>query len=270
MSDIQNLKNLAEAFPTDLDWDSNTEPFFNGPSGESLGGGATGFYSVYGAPFKIDGDDYEYEGPTYVEACTADFAKFMVSARAGVLGLAADLERVTAEREALQQRLTTADQRIDDLETQLDCAQDHLGAAWDALHAEGIASPGTLSVAEGIAMLLQSKRTAADQRTEGLTELLNKALLAIKYTYQAGRDRIVDMGGDCDSVETMMNSDLTVQEIRTALKPAVEACEFPQSCTSRSDCDSGSIKLNDQRWECDSCDFLAPENDGGLDEGASE
>jgi len=36
------------------------------------------------------------------------------------------------------------------------------------------------------------------------------------------------------------------------------------------DCDAGSIKLNGQRWECDSCDFLAPENDGGLDEGASE
>lgn len=37
MTDYTELKRLAEAFPADLDWDSNTEPFFNGPSGESLG-----------------------------------------------------------------------------------------------------------------------------------------------------------------------------------------------------------------------------------------
>jgi len=84
---------------------------------------------------------------------------------------------------------------------------------------------------------LQLRLNAADQRCDDLTELLNKSLLAIKRTYQAGRDRIVDMGGDCDSVEYMMNSDLTVQEIRTALKAADEACQFPQSCTTRCDCD---------------------------------
>ena len=84
---------------------------------------------------------------------------------------------------------------------------------------------------------LQDRLTAADQRVDDLTDLLNKALLAIKRTYQAGRDRIVDMGGDCDGVEYMMNSDLTVQEIRTALKAADEACRSPQSCTTRCDCD---------------------------------
>lgn len=93
MSDHSELKRLAEAFPADLDFDSNTEPFFNGPSGESLGGGSTGFYSVYGKPFLIEGDDYEYDGPTYVEACNADFAKFMVAAREGVLALIAESER---------------------------------------------------------------------------------------------------------------------------------------------------------------------------------
>lgn len=93
MSDYSELKRLAEEFPADLDFDSNTEPFFNGPSGESLGGGSTGFYSVYGKPFLIEGDDYEYDGPTYVEACNADFAKFMVAAREGVLALIAENER---------------------------------------------------------------------------------------------------------------------------------------------------------------------------------
>ena len=29
MTDRTELKRLAEAFPADLDWDSNTEPFFN-------------------------------------------------------------------------------------------------------------------------------------------------------------------------------------------------------------------------------------------------
>lgn len=88
----EELKKLAEAFPADLDWDSNTEPFFNGPSGESLGGGATGFYSVYGKPFRLEGEDYDYDGPTYVESCNADFAKFMVAARDGVLALIAENE----------------------------------------------------------------------------------------------------------------------------------------------------------------------------------
>ena len=102
MSDHGELKRLAEAFPADLDFDSNTEPFFNGPSGESLGGGSTGFYSVYGKPFLIEGDDYEYDGPTYVEACNADFAKFMVAAREGVLALIAEVERLASDNTSLR------------------------------------------------------------------------------------------------------------------------------------------------------------------------
>lgn len=84
---------------------------------------------------------------------------------------------------------------------------------------------------------LQQRLNDGDQRIDDLTELLRKSLLAMKRIYGAGRDRIIDMGGDCDSVELMMNSDLTVQEIRTALKPADEVCQFPQSCTTRCDCD---------------------------------
>lgn len=101
MSDYSELKRLAEAFPADLDFDSNAEPFFNGPSGESLGGGSTGFYSVYGKPFLIGGDDYEYDGPTYVEACNVDFAKFMVAAREGVLELIAEVEALRKDKDRL-------------------------------------------------------------------------------------------------------------------------------------------------------------------------
>lgn len=105
MTDYTELKRLAEAFPVDLDWDGNTEPFFNGPSGESLGGGATGFYCVYGKPFRLEGDDYDYDGPTYVEACPADFAKFMVAAREGVLALIAENERLKTSRSATERDL---------------------------------------------------------------------------------------------------------------------------------------------------------------------
>ncbi|MGY2441386.1 hypothetical protein [Pseudomonas sp. SDO52101_S400] len=105
MTDRSELKRLAEAFPDDLDYDSNIEPFFNGPSGESLGGGSTGFYCVYGAPFEIDGE--LYDGHTYVETCKADFAKFMVAARGGVLEL-------LAENEVLRRALTYIRNTTDD------------------------------------------------------------------------------------------------------------------------------------------------------------
>lgn len=100
MTDYSELKRLAEAFPAGLDWDSNTEPFFNGPSGESLGGGSTGFYSVYGKPFEIDGDTYD--GNEYVPVCTKEFAKFVCLARDGVLALIADNEALRRQLETTQ------------------------------------------------------------------------------------------------------------------------------------------------------------------------
>ena len=103
------MKGVDGAFPADLEWDSNTEPCFNGPSGESLVGGSTGFYSVYGKPFRLEGEDYDYDGPTYVEACHADFAKFMVAAREGVLALIAENERLAAKIEQVRSRSVSLD-----------------------------------------------------------------------------------------------------------------------------------------------------------------
>lgn len=107
MSDIdkQELRRLAEAFP-DYEWDSNQTEFFNGPSGESLGGEPTGFYCVYGPAFEIDDD--LYDGPTLVEACPLDQARFICEAKATILALLDELERhdaKVAELEAEIERL---------------------------------------------------------------------------------------------------------------------------------------------------------------------
>lgn len=70
---------------------------------------------------------------------------------------------------------------------------------------------------------LQQRLNERDERIDLLEGLLQKMLKAMKRAYQAGRDRITDLGGDCDSVERMMNTDLSVQEARTALKQTDEA-----------------------------------------------
>lgn len=93
--EIAEIEAAADAFP-DYEWDSNTEPFFNGPSGESLGGGSTGLYCVYGQPFEIDGETYD--GPTLVEACPPSQAKFICEAKPTIKALIARLR--AAEKDA--------------------------------------------------------------------------------------------------------------------------------------------------------------------------
>ena len=156
MSDYSELKRLAEEFPADLDFDSNTEPFFNGPSGESLGGGSTGFYSVYGKPFLIEGDDYEYDGPTYVEACNSDFAKFMVAAREGVLALIADVEGLRAQHGRDSAELRSLCQARDDSRKE----RDQLKAEVERLTADNTSLRGSCAKlgAEHAGMVRQIKK----------------------------------------------------------------------------------------------------------------
>jgi len=94
MSNYDELKRLAEAFPDDLDWGGNDVPYSLHPEFGVVGGEADGTYTVYGKPFRIEGEGYDYDGPTYVERCGIDFAKFMVAARDGVLALVAENERL--------------------------------------------------------------------------------------------------------------------------------------------------------------------------------
>lgn len=85
---LAEIEAAADAFP-DYEWDSNQTEFFNGPSGESLGGESTGFYCVYGPPFEIDDD--MYDGPTLVEACPLDQARFICEAKPAIKSLLAHI-----------------------------------------------------------------------------------------------------------------------------------------------------------------------------------
>lgn len=105
--------------------------------------------------------------------------------------------QVTAERDALQQNMNVADQRADDLQTQLDELEQRRRAEFEA-------------------------GAVAERRVEVLEGLLRASLIAMKRIYQAGYDRIVDAGGSCDTPEYMMESDPTAREIRSTLKPATE------------------------------------------------
>ena len=112
---LAELEAAADVFP-DYEWDSNTEPFFNGPSGESLGGGSTGFYCVYGQPFEID--DETYDGPTLVEACPLEQAKFICEAKPTIKMLAAELRRLRAENAELGGLLREAGKTIHKLQAE--------------------------------------------------------------------------------------------------------------------------------------------------------
>lgn len=81
--DKQKLKALAEDMP-ELDWDSQFEDHEQ-----------TGFCTVYGKPFEIDGQ--EHEGPTYVERCTAGQAEFIAGAKEAVMALLAEIDGVHAQ-----------------------------------------------------------------------------------------------------------------------------------------------------------------------------
>lgn len=67
---------------------------------------------------------------------------------------------------------------------------------------------------------LQVLLTAADERSDVLEGLLRMSLVAMKRIYLAGEDRIIELGGDCDSAEVMMEGDPAAREIRAALKPS--------------------------------------------------
>ncbi|MGF6127240.1 hypothetical protein QF019_002449 [Pseudomonas frederiksbergensis] len=160
MTDHTELKRLAEAFP-EYDYDSNTEPFFNGPSGESLGGGSTGFYCVYGPEFEIDGESYD--GVTLVESCPADQAKFICVAKAGILALIAENE--------LQDRLIVENKTISD---SFRAERDHLKAENEALRRQAeTAQRGTGQlVAENEALRLRCDRLDADKLAMAETHVL--------------------------------------------------------------------------------------------------
>lgn len=99
---IAELEAAAKAFP-EYEWDSNYTEFFNGPSGESLGGEPTGFYCVYGSDFEIDGEPYD--GPVLVEACPLDQAKFICEAKTTILALLAHVAELKKDAAIMRRAL---------------------------------------------------------------------------------------------------------------------------------------------------------------------
>ncbi len=109
--------------------------------------------------------------------------------------LAADFDRVTAERDAAQGR-------------EKEC-QRQLGDRWKDIYA-----------LRDTVEAHSERLTAADVRADVLEGLLHTSLIAMKRIYQAGYDRIIAAGSTCDTPEYMMESDPTVRDIMAALKPA--------------------------------------------------
>lgn len=96
---IAEIEAAAKSFDN-LDFDSNTNPFFNGPSGESMGGEADGTFCVYGEPFEIDGETYD--GVTFVERCSRGQAKFIAESKQNILTLIARIKEL--EKDAARYR----------------------------------------------------------------------------------------------------------------------------------------------------------------------
>ena len=61
---------------------------------------------------------------------------------------------------------------------------------------------------------LQSRAESAEQRNYELTDALKQMVQAHKSSFRAGYERIIDLGGDCDSPEAMIagNPDILLAE----------------------------------------------------------
>lgn len=74
------LRRLAEDMP-DLDWDSQFED-----------NEQTGFCCLYAKPFELDGE--MHDGPTFVERCHPEQAKFIAEGKENVLSLLDENKRI--------------------------------------------------------------------------------------------------------------------------------------------------------------------------------
>lgn len=136
-----------------------------------------------------------------------------------------EINQYRAERDALQQRLTAADEELDQCRSMALMIEErewaeHVGAGPISSRVESAFTQMHNELSEARQAL-----TAADERADVLEGLLRTSLVAMSRIYSAGRDFIVGAGSDCDSVELMMENDPTAREIRAALKPAAPATD---------------------------------------------
>lgn len=60
---------------------------------------------------------------------------------------------------------------------------------------------------------------SSDARVRRLEEALRRLIRGYVLLLECGRDRIVDLGGQCDSLEQMEREDSWLREYRAALEP---------------------------------------------------
>lgn len=131
-----------------------------------------------------------------------------------------DFDRVTAERDALQALLTAAEEELDQCQSMALMIEEK---EWAEHVGKGsISSRVELAFTQLHNELSESRQglTAADERAHVLEGLLRMSLVAMKRIYLAGEDRIIELGGDCDSADFMMEGDPAAREICAALKLA--------------------------------------------------
>lgn len=80
---------------------------------------------------------------------------------------------------------------------------------------------GDLTEAQMNNTVLEKKLEAAERRSAGLTEALRQSVIGYKSCLRMGYDRILDLGGDCDSPEVMIAGNPDIQQAEKLLAAGI-------------------------------------------------
>lgn len=71
-----------------------------------------------------------------------------------------------------------------------------------------------------LALALLDELEAKDRRNSELTEALKQTVSGYKFCLRMGHDRILDLGGDCDSPEVMIAGNPDIQQAEKLIAAA--------------------------------------------------
>ncbi|EOY3658309.1 hypothetical protein ACP4BG_003921 [Enterobacter hormaechei] len=83
------------------------------------------------------------------------------------------------------------------------------------------ASFDTVVLKEDEANALLDELEAAERRSTELTEALRQSIIGYKSCLRMGYERILDLGGDCDSPEVMIAGNPDIQQAEKLLATAI-------------------------------------------------